>query len=62
MDCSSDDMGYQKRGRTRSHELNMVMVAFVTWSGVQVRVCCWSVKTDLVVRCKLGNEKDEGNA
>ena len=31
MDCSSDDMGYQKRGRTRSHELNMVMVAFVTW-------------------------------
>ena len=26
MDCSSDDMGYQKRGRTRSHELNMVVV------------------------------------
>uniref|UniRef100_A0AAV1ULW2 Uncharacterized protein n=1 Tax=Peronospora matthiolae TaxID=2874970 RepID=A0AAV1ULW2_9STRA len=24
MDCSRDDMGYQKRGRTRSHELNMV--------------------------------------
>ena len=26
MDCSSDDMGYQKRGRTRSHELNMVVI------------------------------------
>ena len=50
MDCSSDDMGYQKRGRTRSHELNMVVIELLgrVIGSVCVCVVCSKLENDLV--------------